>query len=358
MSDARGVASKAALCVGFVVLEVLKQMLTFGAVQEMAVDGGLVVVAAEVVKLAFATAMALCDRTYTLAQWRAHLSLLFAAPAILFAVNSNIYMFAMRIAAPPVWAVLIQGRVLLTAVVYRAVFRRPVTLLQWGALCALSVGVALSQMKPDLSDTYVTPMAAVLAVVACAVSVASSLSIELLFKHHACPFQLQQAQLYLHGTVTAGAVWWAVTPSGTPSTAIATFVALSHWHKVSLCVFKILSLCSLSLHAACSPDAVDAPVWHRGCDRGRRTVCCRHCQAPRQHCEDILCRDRVRGRGRGHERRVSGRLRAGRPVHGRHGAGHCVRRGLCPALAHPTAALKARSGGCLAELQELCFKAM
>ena len=72
------------------------------------------------------------------------ISLWYAIPSVVFVVNNNIFYLALHYTTPPVWNILIQLRVILTALTYKLFFRRPETIIQWVALTILVTGIALS----------------------------------------------------------------------------------------------------------------------------------------------------------------------------------------------------------------------
>ena len=231
----------ACLCGGFIGFEVSKNLLTYQLMDDdgrYPIDGSLLVAAAELLKLVLTCMLTLAVAIRHINSLRlVHISYLFAVPAMLFALNSNIYMVALGYVAPPVWTVLIQGRILLTALVYRTLLGRHISLTRWSALVALTIGVVLSQLKPDFSGLYPSPTAFLLALVACSISVASSLAVELLLKHHSCPFFMQQFQLYFYG-FTASQIMWYMQPSGAGVVeSFAALTALDPHRKVSrLCI--------------------------------------------------------------------------------------------------------------------------
>lgn len=171
------------LCALFVAFEMCKQLFTYAALDahgRYPVDGPLLVVAVELVKLLLSAVLALTGDGGPGAFRRAHFSWLFCIPAALMVVNANLFLLALHHASPPLWTVLVQGRILLTAVAYKTFFGRHIGRVRWAALLALTLGVAVSQLKPDLSGLYPSVTALVLAAVTCAISVASSLCVEAL----------------------------------------------------------------------------------------------------------------------------------------------------------------------------------
>ena len=47
------------------------------------------------------------------------LTLLFAIPSAIYAINNNLFLYAFHFTSPAVWSILTQSRVIITAVIYR-----------------------------------------------------------------------------------------------------------------------------------------------------------------------------------------------------------------------------------------------
>lgn len=75
------------------------------------------------------------------------ISLWYAVPSFIYAINNNIYYFALHFVTPPVWNVLIQLRVVFTALTYRTLFKRNVTFVQWVALLLLLLAMTLTNFS-------------------------------------------------------------------------------------------------------------------------------------------------------------------------------------------------------------------
>lgn len=68
----------------------------------------------------------------------------YAIPSLIYAINNNIYYYALHFATPPVWNVLIQLRIVFTALTYRVMFKRNITDTQWAGLGLLITAVVLT----------------------------------------------------------------------------------------------------------------------------------------------------------------------------------------------------------------------
>lgn len=66
-----------------------------------------------------------------------------AIPSFCYAINNNIYLYALRFTTPPVWNLLAQSRLILTALTYTLVFKRPMAVVQWAGISLLLLGVML-----------------------------------------------------------------------------------------------------------------------------------------------------------------------------------------------------------------------
>ena len=77
------------------------------------------------------------------------MSPLYFMPSFIYAINSNIFFYAMHYTTPPIWNVLTQLRVIFTAIMYRLVFKRKISWVQWAALVMLTAAIVL----PDFGDT-------------------------------------------------------------------------------------------------------------------------------------------------------------------------------------------------------------
>ncbi|CAH1782776.1 unnamed protein product [Owenia fusiformis] len=166
------------------------------------------------------------------------LSLKFAIPSIIYAVNNNIYYFAFYYTTPAVWNILTQFRIILTAVVYRVIFKREVTRLQWGALMLLIFGIVLTQRTSsdhgDEGGNLLKPQALILALVVCGLSVVGSVYMEYLFKNDKRTFFEQQLQLYIFGSMAASIFYFGEIKS-TPS--------WEQWQEVPVTAIGWLILC-------------------------------------------------------------------------------------------------------------------
>ena len=130
----------------YVNLDVWKQVTTYGIKYY---NGGVypvphtfVVTVTELMKLAIFLAVA--AREGTLSQVR--LSPLYAVPSLIYALNNNMYLYALHYTTPPVWNIVIQVRILVAAMAYRVVFKKLITPVQFLALGVLVMAIVATQL--------------------------------------------------------------------------------------------------------------------------------------------------------------------------------------------------------------------
>ena len=105
----------------------------------------------------------------------------YAVPAILYAINNNIYLLGLRYCTPPVWNILIQLRILNTAFTYRVFFKRVITKAQWIAICILITAIVMTNFtngSEKLGGHQNLPMAFLLAAMGSVGSVIGAVSME------------------------------------------------------------------------------------------------------------------------------------------------------------------------------------
>ena len=72
------------------------------------------------------------------------LSLWYSIPSICYAINNNVFLYALNYSTPPVWNILSQLRLVFTALAYRLFFKRAITRVQWVGLALLLIAVVLT----------------------------------------------------------------------------------------------------------------------------------------------------------------------------------------------------------------------
>ncbi|XP_006819623.1 uncharacterized protein LOC100368945 [Saccoglossus kowalevskii] len=202
------------ICCAFILLDVLKQFGTYGTKEynsgKYPISQATIVVLTEMIKLVVTMAILYCQGgLYTM-----KLSWKFAIPSLIYGMNNNLYLYALNFAPPPLWNILIQSRVFMTALIYRIVFHRRIPPLRWMALFLLIFGISLaeasgsSQNNTTMASMNYLLFAVLLSVVSASLSTAASVYTEYLFKNDERSFCEQQVQLYTYGVVMTGA--WAL----------------------------------------------------------------------------------------------------------------------------------------------------
>ncbi|XP_077999457.1 uncharacterized protein LOC144452267 [Glandiceps talaboti] len=210
------------ICAAFIIFEVSKQVVTYGTKEynngQYPISLTTIVVFIELVKLVISFILLAHQGGVSTMKlsWR------FAIPSFIYGMNNNLFLYALHFAPPPLWNVLIQSRVLMTAVVYRVVFKRDVPPQRWAALLLLIVGISLAEVSNSSSahsetDTSMSLVlrAVLLSLVSAALSTAASIYTEYLFKNDRRSFFEQQVQLYFFGAVMTG-IWAMYVTKGNP----------------------------------------------------------------------------------------------------------------------------------------------
>ncbi|XP_077999717.1 uncharacterized protein LOC144452491 [Glandiceps talaboti] len=210
------------LCLTFILLETAKQIVIYGSKQY---NGGKYPLSlSTIVALSELTKLIVCASIYGYSGniKSFELSWKFAIPSLLYGMNNNLFLYALHYTPPPLWNVLIQSRVLMTALVYRIVFKRVIPPLRWLALLLLIFGIALAEISGSSTGHSIqeTTMrlylrALILSIVSAVLSTAASVYTEYLFKNNDRPFMEQQVQLYLFG-FSMTSIWALYVTKGHP----------------------------------------------------------------------------------------------------------------------------------------------
>ncbi|XP_014678962.1 PREDICTED: CMP-sialic acid transporter 1-like [Priapulus caudatus] len=199
-----------------------------------------IVCATEAIKLLLMVVMATTNGV-----WREiSPSAYFAVPSVVYAITNNLYFFALHYTTPPVWSVLIQSRVIITALVYRFWFKREVTNVQWVALVMLLVAIAMSQVSgksssPESMNLLLVAMA--LSLIQACLSVIASVYTEYLFKTDKRSFVEQQLQMYFFSTLIGLGFFFMQQYSATSNTTDMKDVQYPFGIKICLVVALLLA---------------------------------------------------------------------------------------------------------------------
>ncbi|XP_013411669.1 probable UDP-sugar transporter protein SLC35A4 [Lingula anatina] len=174
-------------------------------------------------------------------------SVYFALPAVLYGSTNNINVYALHYTSPPVWAVLIQMRLIFAALTYRWIFKRSITKIQWLALVLLIGGIVVTKSTGDtLKGNYIHPAAIALAAIKSLLCVAAAILTEFLFKNDHRSFIEQQMQLYFFGAVVTSC--FSAVELRTSSTSWPLFHASTHGTAV---VFLLVLYLLFSVITGC-----------------------------------------------------------------------------------------------------------
>ncbi|KAK2146987.1 hypothetical protein LSH36_575g02051 [Paralvinella palmiformis] len=118
------------------------------------------------------------------------LSFRYLVPSTLYAINNNIYFLALYYTTPPMWNILMQGRIICTALVYRGVFKKTFSGVQWLALFIMMIAIVLTQFSHAESTGSATDGSNLL----------------YLLKNDRRSFDDKQLQLYMFGAIVTGLI--------------------------------------------------------------------------------------------------------------------------------------------------------
>ena len=131
----------------FIVIDVCRQVAGYGMKyynhDQFPVEPTEVVAISEIIKVVIFFCKLVLEGSFSSLK----LSRLYILPSLLYAINSNIYFAAMHYTTPPFWNILLQLRVIFTAIMYRVVFRRTIRPMQWFALTLLMSSIFLSKFS-------------------------------------------------------------------------------------------------------------------------------------------------------------------------------------------------------------------
>jgi len=139
---------------------------------------------------------------------RARYSLRFLVPGIIYAVNNNLYMYALTMIAPPIWVILVSMRTVITTLSYKFILGRNTTRLQFGGAALMVLSILLAKAGDLDSESQTIPTAAILlALFASVNSVAASIFTEVQLKGKdsidQTTFLEKQFYLYFYGSLVA-----------------------------------------------------------------------------------------------------------------------------------------------------------
>jgi len=74
------------------------------------------------------------------------LSILYAIPSLIYAINNNIYYYALHYTTPPVWNIIIQLRIVFTALLYRVIFNRYMSISKCVGIALLICAIVMTNL--------------------------------------------------------------------------------------------------------------------------------------------------------------------------------------------------------------------
>jgi UDP-sugar transporter A1/2/3 len=150
-------------------------------------------------------------------------SLLYAVPALLYTIDNNIIFVILEYLDPATYSILWNTKIVSTAILFRVILRRRLSVLKWISIILLFIGVLTSQSgkvdkmayakkHQDLAVLYADPsyyLGVLLCVIASTISSAAGVYSEWILKRQMEQnFFLQNGQLYAYGVLFNGITLW------------------------------------------------------------------------------------------------------------------------------------------------------
>jgi drug/metabolite transporter (DMT)-like permease len=125
----------------------------------------------------------------------------FLIPALLYCINNNLFIFALRLVPGSVFQMLLNLRSLYTGVLFYFLMGRQLSARQWSSLIILCFGTVLCQYATmeDTGSMIVSQWGVMLSFIYGFISVAAGVWTELLLKKGTKSIHLDNAQLYFYG---------------------------------------------------------------------------------------------------------------------------------------------------------------
>ena len=79
-------------------------------------------------------------------------SFLYVIPSLIYAVNNNVYYYALHYTTPPIWNIIIQLRIVFTAFTYRVIFKRPISLSKYLGITLLISAIVLTNTASEREE--------------------------------------------------------------------------------------------------------------------------------------------------------------------------------------------------------------
>ena len=162
--------------------------------------------------------------------------LLFCVPGLLYFVNNQVPFYALLYLSPGPYQVMAQLKVLTTAVAFRTMLQRHLTLTKWGALGILFIGCSVASLKGDVGELFEQPWQGhALVVLQCSISAIAAVFSEYMLKKTGQSIHVQNIQMYSSSVVFA-----LITLSNTGKAPAAWFAG----HNAASCAAIVLNSCT------------------------------------------------------------------------------------------------------------------
>eukprot|EP00929_Paragymnodinium_shiwhaense_P086973 TRINITY_DN47320_c0_g1_i1.p1 TRINITY_DN47320_c0_g1~~TRINITY_DN47320_c0_g1_i1.p1 ORF type:complete len:350 (-),score=92.81 TRINITY_DN47320_c0_g1_i1:662-1711(-) len=129
----------------------------------------------------------------------------YAVPAVLYAVHNLLQYTALRQLTAPSYQLFCQMKLIATALVFRLIINRALTVVQWVGIVLLAAGVAVTKVGIvcDAAEADPEPLAGFLTVLVIALcSALAGVYNEHLLKSKGAPLQAANCHLYIYGVLT------------------------------------------------------------------------------------------------------------------------------------------------------------
>jgi len=168
-------------------------------------------------------------------------SLKYLPPSLLYAVGSNIYMLGITLVPAPIWIILTAFRTVFSAVIYKFVLKREVSVVQLFGASLIVSSIIVAKIGDILQGNEVNripAMAIILAFIASGISVSAAIYMENIFKRAGQNFLEQQFWLYFYGLLVGLLLF--LTSSKISDTMVQVDALLSSQNLTLLLVAALL----------------------------------------------------------------------------------------------------------------------
>ncbi|KAL7637402.1 UNVERIFIED_CONTAM: hypothetical protein RMT77_012130 [Armadillidium vulgare] len=244
--------------IGFLFFEISKQIINYSLSKsndnKYPIPTSLLIILIELVKLLIISVYLQIARYKSYKMYG--FSFKFMIPAVCYFMTNLMYFYALTITAPPIWILLIQTRILYTALIYKIQFGKPVTVVQFIGCLLIIVSIYLTRASQiyegnvtiDLKLIGLSQLSAILSSTACLV-------VELLLKNDSRNFAEQQFWLYFWG-VSLGSIAFYFHPQTSIDTLLQILQNLNLGSPGFTTILLGFSICISALAGLCVPFIV------------------------------------------------------------------------------------------------------